>query len=162
MRKLTLADCENVKVTDLFLGLALFEPTDKDAEIIETQRNSPEEIEKANGMFAEMRKHIDETVPPEFADAFMSLMTDVVKLFPVKLAQPMFLLRLDGHYYSLNDGDLDPEKAIRIENLEPFSEHYSSSEYRFVEINGKVCLDVDSPEPFYAYSQRVLGNCALI
>ena len=165
MTKLTMADCKNVKISNLYLGLAMFETGPEDAEAIEAQKNSPEEIEKVNELFDKMHQIVEEKVPSDFKDDFMYLINDMIdlaKALPTMRAQPMFLLYMDGCYYSLNDGELDLENAIKIDRLEPLSDYYSEEEYRFVEVNGKVCLDVDSPEPFERYTKKVLSEFALI
>ena len=162
MKKLTLADCANVKISDLYLGFVLFETGPEDAEAIEAQKNSPKEIVKVNVMFDEVRKNIEDKVPTEFLDDFMSLLTEACKAMPPLYGVVMFLLDLDGHYYNLNASEDDPENAIRIDHLEPLSDYYSEEEYRFVEVNGKVCLDVNSPEPYERYEEKITAKYGLI
>lgn len=166
MRKLTLADCENVKTSDLFIGFAIFNAGPEDAEAIEAQKNSPEEIQKTNDMFDEVRKNLenesDENMPSGFFDKVMSMVKNVAKNLPTMYGSAMILLKKDGQYYSLDLGEETPEDAIRIDHIEPLSNYYSEDEYKFVEENGKVCLDFESLEPIERYTKKVLKGYALI
>lgn len=162
MKALTLEDCKKVKITDLWLGIAIFKATDKDAEAINAQKSSPEEMEKKNDMLLDVYQTAKEMgLDIETAKKLTNIFSSVVETLPAMCAVPMFLLKGDdGRYYSLNDGELNPEDAVRLDYLEPFSDYYS--EYRFVIVNGKVCIDVNSGEPFERYSQKALDNFALM
>ena len=162
MKALTLEDCKKVKITDLWLGVAIFKATDKDAEAINVQKSSPEEIEKKNDLLLDVYQTAKEMgLDIETAKKLTNFIYSAVETIPAMYAVPMFLLKgNDGRYNSLNDGDLDLENAVRIDYLEPFSDYYS--EFHFATINGKVCIGVNSGEPFERYSQKALDNYPLI
>ena len=158
MKTLTLEDCKNVKITDLWLGLPIFIATDEDAEAINEQKANLKEIEKKDDFLLDVYQTATEMgMESELAKQLTNIFSKAVEMLPSMYTVPMFLLRGDdGRFYSLNDGVQDPEDAVRIDYLEPFSDYYS--EYKFVIINGKVCIEVDSGEPFERYSQKVLNN----
>lgn len=164
MKALTLEDCKRVKITDLWLGLPIFKATDEDAEAINEQKNDPKEIQKKDDALLSAYETATEMgLEPELAKQLTNILSEVVETLPAMYTVPMFLLKVDDErYYSLNDGDLDPEDAVRIDYLEPFSDYYSEGQYRFVIINGKVCIDVDSGEPFERYSKKALDNFVLM
>ena len=42
-----------------------------------------------------------------------------------------------------------------LKMVEPFSDYYSENEFRFLEQDGKIILDVDSTEPWEKYIHKI-------
>ena len=55
----------------------------------------------------------------------------------------------------VNDDEEIDMTTHELRMLEPFSDYYSESEYRFIEMEGRVVLDVDSMEPWENYTHKV-------
>lgn len=152
MKGLTLDYCKNVKISDLWLGTAVFRRCDNTPEYVLDELNAKHEEVLLEDPASKLRKLATERGMP--VEDVGNLMRSIYEQLFNFYAVPMFLLKTeDGRYYSLSDGTLDPDDAERIEFLEPFSDYYS--EFKFVIYNRKVCVDVKSGEPFETYCQKI-------
>ena len=152
MKGLTLDYCKDVKISDLWLGTAVFRRSADTPKDVLDELNVKHEEVLLEDPASKLRKLATERgMSVKDAD---ELMDSIYKGLFNFYAIPMFLLKTeDGRYYSLSDGTLDPDDAERIEFLEPFSDYYS--EFKFVIYNRKVCVDVKSGEPFETYCQKI-------
>ena len=155
MKGLTLDYCKDVKISDLWLGTAVFKRGANTPKDILESLNAQDEETNIEETYSEIRNELIKSgMSPEQADDWIynysKSIYEMSKLYSVQ----MFLLKTEnGRYYSLNDGTLDPDDAERIIFLEPLSDYYN--DFKFNICNGKVCIDLESTEPFERYRQKV-------
>lgn len=160
MSKLTLQDYQSKSINDLFMAVIVEQISDAEAKQHMESLNPQDED---YGKVKEIEDFVDSTiaksvqkfnVDPARANQFAELMKGTISFCFEKTA-PIIVLKNGDTYINVNDDEEIDMTTHELRMLEPFSDYYSENEYRFIEIEGRVVLDVDSMEPWENYTHKV-------
>ena len=159
MSKLTLQDYQSKTINDLFMAVTVENVPDEEAkEYVETltpQDENYAEVKEVEGLIdssiseATRECNVDSAI----ANQLLGIMKGVISLCFEKVTPIICLKDGDAYINVAKDEEIDmtTHKLIMVE---PFSDYYSENEYRFVELEGIVVLDVDSLEPWERYVEK--------
>ncbi|NLC87265.1 MAG: hypothetical protein GX682_00550 [Clostridiaceae bacterium] len=152
MSKLTLRDYQSKHISDLFLALIVTQVSEEDTkEYLESLTPEDKDYQKV--------KAIKDWMNSNFAEGtqeaeFVKLIKDSFSFSSERTAATILVKDGDSYINVTDNSNLDMETNELI-ILEPFSDYYSENEYRFIENEGKIILDVDSIEPFEIFSKKI-------
>lgn len=160
MSKLTLQDYQAKSINDLFMAVIVENLSEEEAKRhMESLTPQDEDYKKV--------KEEEELIDSAIADAIekspqepnvASRFADIMKLaisFCFEKTAPIIVLKDGENYINVNDDEEIDMKTHTLRNMEHFSDYYSEDEYRFIEMDGRVVLDVDSMEPWERYIEKV-------
>ena len=75
--------------------------------------------------------------------------------FCVEEAAPAIIIKNGDTYINVEDNEEIDMTTQELKMVEPFSDYYSENEFRFLEQDGKIVLDVDSTEPWEKYIHKI-------
>lgn len=160
MSKLTLRDYQTKSINDLFMAVIVEDLSDEEAkrhmQSLTPQDDDYKKVKEEEAYIDSIiasaieESTIDQSKASQFADIIKSAIS-----FCFEKTAPIIVLKDGESYINVNDDEEIDMKTHTLRSMEPFSDYYSESEYRFVEVDGRVVLDVDSMEPWERYVEKV-------
>jgi hypothetical protein len=152
---LTAKDVENVTVDDLFFAMFTRKPmnisVDESQEYLKQNPDEAVELKEHAGTLAkETLNNLDSDAEKELATFIAPIMNLFAEPF-----QAAVVLKLGDKYIKVN-GDIEQIDLNKwsISDIESFANFYKENEFRFLEAENGVSLDVDFTEPFEEYEVR--------
>lgn len=146
MSKLTLQDYLSTNINDLFMAVIVEQPSEAETqqymESLTPQDEDYKKIKKAT----------------RIRDALMTLSAGLLKgtlSLQFEKTAPVIVLKYGDAYFNVGDDQEIDMTTHELRQIEPFSDYYSENEYRFIEMNGRVVMDVDSTAPWEKYINKV-------
>lgn len=146
MSKLTLQDYLSTNINDLFMAVIVEQPSEAETqqymESLTPQDEDYKKIKKAT----------------RIRDALMTLSAGLLRgtlSLQFEKTAPVIVLKYGDAYFNVGDDQEIDMTTHELRQIEPFSDYYSENEYRFIEMNGRVVMDVDSTAPWEKYINKV-------
>lgn len=160
MCKITIEDVRKVPINELFMAAIIENLQEEEAkEILATMTD--EERNRSNIPEAENEL---KQLAPEISELFGGTEDDTKDLFEgLKGILPCFMERIlctavlkhEDKYISFSPYGPVILEEKDLKYMKPLSEYYREGEYRFIEENGRIVIDLDSLEPYKRYENEV-------
>lgn len=163
MSKLTLREYQTKSIDDLFMAVIVEDLSDEEAkkhmQSLTPQDDDYKKVKEVEEVIDSCANRIIEEsdIDPNEVSQFADIMKSALSVCFEKIAT-IVVMKNGESYINVNDDEEIDMKTHTLRNMEPFSDYYSENEYRFIELDGRVVLDVDSMEPFERYEKKVIAK----
>ncbi|MDF2865214.1 MAG: hypothetical protein K0R72_23 [Clostridia bacterium] len=159
MSAFKLREYQSKSISDLYMAIIVEKLSDEEAKrhrnALKPQDEGYAEVKKLDELVDNLTRNalnesnLDSTSAKQITD----IMKDAIS-FAFEKSAAIIVMKFGDTYVNLNDDQEINVSTHTLRNLEPFSDYYAEDEYRFLELDGKVVLDVDSFEPFEEYEKK--------
>lgn len=146
MSKLTLQDYMSTSINDLFMAVIVEQPSEAEKQQYLESLTPQDEDYKILKKATRIRNAL--------MTLSAGLLRGTLSLHFEKTA-PVIVLKYGDAYFNVGDDQEIDMTTHELRQIEPFSDYYSENEYRFIEMNGRVVMDVDSTAPWEKYINKV-------
>lgn len=152
MSKLTLSDYQSKPISDFFMAVISQPLSQAEAKEYLASLSHDDSIYSILNTFLQniFQKLGTSADNPALKNALNELIS-----VGLERSAAIIVLKVGDTYINVNDDEEIDMNSYQLTNLEPFSDYYSVGEYRFIEVNGRVVLDVNSMAPFNKYEEKV-------
>lgn len=159
MSAFKLRDYQSKSISDLYMAIIV---EDLSVEESRLHRDSLKSEDEDYAKIKEFDKFIDDLTQNALnesqldsasAEQMKDIMKEAVSCCFEKSAA-IIVIKFGNIYVNINDDEEIDMSTHTLRNFEPFSDYYAENEYRFLEVDERVVLDVDSLEPFERYEKK--------